>query len=538
MIRLSVLCVLGACLPAVVGLHASSIESKVRGRNTAEVPGWEDNDYRIEETGNHLWDDIHHYPKHPRPKPLHHPAYEHDPWEDEPYQEYDPWEEPCVPYEKGGWSEYAYDDVKETGNYKYDDPHTRGTTDWAKKALKDEMWWGYHGKEPKGNKGKMMKGMKGLKSKEYKPYKPPKHKPKPCPTKEPSKYGSGSYYSHHSSYDTSTQMSNDDSEQSPTYDGDHPPKTTRDDEIIVPLSSFKIQFKVAGAKPPDSSDVSYIESATMDLLQDYFFDVFAYENSVTLNFVDVAVPEDKAPYVQYNMIAVFFRAKLFFDADSEAIPTTSQLDILLKSAFWGKWLDEYHDELKSFPPESIFHGATVFSVASVSNHGSPAYNNGAHQWTPKDSSNKNDSSSETDTVSSTNGSLPEITSTSSSLTPPVMVITVVSSTMFVMGALFFALHKQKALKERQKKLLQNRFPPPKDDGQSIAEATMVMMEDEDSMVECELGDDNFSVGSKSTRRSRAENFLRLIDDDDRSTGSRPRRFLVANASRKANTWNQ
>ena len=110
-------------------------------------------------------------------------------------------------------------------------------------------------------------------------------------------------------------------------------------------------------------------------------------------------------------------------------------------------------------------------------------------------------------------------SSSSAFSPPLKVFTTVSGTIVTMGSSLSPLSKSE--EKRQQEQL---FHPPKDDAKSVAEATMI--EDEDSLVECVIGDDDFSTGSRSTRRSRADFFLRLIEDE-----GRPTRFLVANASR-------
>lgn len=537
---------------------------------------------------------------------------EHDPyvpWEDDPYQEHepdpskdydpmypetDPWEEePCVPAYQGSWSEYAYDDMKgdehgyayayhDSKDDEYDhgyassatspsssyDEHDYGSRDleydehayskWLEKVAHEEEYWDeYEEKKPKGTKTpKGAKGEKGTKAKGHKPDKyhnypyphKPKHPymPKPCPTKAPTKaptkepyYGSGSHYE----------------SGSDTHHYEPYPETQRQDELIVELTPFKIEFKVRESRYPTEEEIKDIEGATMDLLQDYFVDVFVHKSGATLDFVDVAVPEEKKPQVHHYMITVFFRAKVYFDGYSHSIPTRSQLDILLKHAFWGNSLHDFHHELTMLPKDSVFYSATVASVSTVSLHNDY---NGEQQWRPGDYSYQthkpkateeethdqdlvpHEDSPETQTVSS--GPLPDTKSTSSSLTPPVMVVTIISSTTFVMSALFFVLYRQKALKEKQQRQLRNQFPPPKNDG-SVAEVTAIM-EEEDSMVECELGDEDFgSVSSDDSRfgkraRSRAENFLRMMEDDDNRSTGRPRRFLVANASRKGNTWTQ
>lgn len=534
---------MGASLLWIVAVRAATKESHHQGRivtkrMTAEMPGWEDNDYRVEPSEEHMWG---------WGGLLHHPGYDHDPWApkdphpwyEEPkdphpwYGEPNPWEEPCIPQDsKDHSSSYSED------HHSY---HSRDLSEnaweeegwiakaWAKEAEEEEEWWDEYDKEhekktktlkstkaPKAAKG--AKGKKGNKGGGEVLYDKPKHKPhykpKPCPTKEPAKEPtkvptvvSGSH--------------------------DEPTITTRPDEIIVVLTPFTILYNVLHVRHPNEYDIKEIEATTMAFLQDYFFEVFASESGAIINFFDNHSPKDNYPRVHNDMIAVHFRAKAFFDGDSEAIPTTDELDTLLQHAFWGESLDEYHEELETLPEKSVFDSATVYSVSTVAS--SHEHNQGVHHPTKWKGSNKGDALPHEDLPQPKNVATSDNDSEEpSSFSPPVMVLTVVSSTTLVMGAILFGLYKQKAAKKQIQLQQQNLFPPPKDEGHSIAEATM--MEEEDSMVECEIGDDDFSVGSKSTRRSRAENFLRLMEDDEKSTG--PRRFLVANASRRGNTWNQ
>ena len=118
-----------------------------------------------------------------------------------------------------------------------------------------------------------------------------------------------------------------------------------------------------------------------------------------------------------------------------------------------------------------------------------------------------------------------------------MVITVVSVNSSDHGCSLVYLSRQQSLQKDES--VSQHFPPPKDNGgNSVADAT-IMMQDEDSLVECEIGDDDFSnvASSGSTRKSRAENFLQLVEYDDKTSNMRPRQFLIANAFRMGNTWN-
>jgi len=596
MIRQSLFVSLGASLLWTLGVRATSQAAPRVQRMTAEMPGWEENDYRIEENidaawGKYMWGGGKNEPKHARHAPPPHPAHdphswaeeepkEHNPWHQEPdpwdpppwyepdpwHDEPDPWgDEPCIPvhtknsaqkrpqlskdstpYQKGVWNEEDWEKQGFKG-------HERGSKEWAKQIEAEEKWWHEYAKEhkkgsktskSKGSKG--MKGMKGKKRHKPKNKKPKYHKPRPCPTMEPTRAPTKA-----PSREPSIVSSRD--VPAPTQYNSSSGKN-RPDEVVVDLTSFTIQYEVLELRNPSEKDIEDIVDTTMDLLQDYFFEIFTAETGAIINFFTVASPEDKKSEVQNDLISVHFRANAYFDADSDVLPTTNELDTLLKQAFMGESLDVYHEELKDLPESSVFYAATVDSVwIGLSQYSAVNTADGVQPWsqdstshaiTPLEEANDphaphDDPPAPKDVVpppkdvsATLDDTRDSATTSSPSLSPPVKVVTIVASTFVAVGALFIYLYRKKSLKEKKQQV----FPPPKGGGQSIAEVTM--MEDEDSLVECEIGDDDFSVGSgRSTRRSRAENFLRLIEEEDNKS-NRPKRFLVANASRRGNTWTQ
>jgi hypothetical protein len=487
-----------------------------------------------------------------------------DPWYQEPDSWHDPdsWEEPCIPVHPET-SEYGVNkrphhprnsqvQVEEDRNDLQFEEHNFVDIESHKDNEKaHKPWWhDPHINEPKkkskGMKGKGSKGTKGTKgskSKSWWHYKPmpkhPKHnKPKPCPTKkEPTKAPTEE--------PTQAPVETAASEDFPSPYYKRPSGTeARTDEKAISLP-FSIQFDVQELRFPTESDIDGITNTTMDLLQDFFFATFATDKEIMINFLSVDSPAKSK--IENDVVYVPFTAIAYFSMDSVLIPSEQSLNFLLLHAFQGESLDTYHEELTELPETNVFFSANVQSVLIVNEHDDSPPNddeeNDATTSETLDEENTHDPSNHEEdpppkNVSTTLNDPKDPDATSTSMAPPIMVITVVSITVVTMGAFFVHLSRQQSI---QKESTSHGFPPSKNNGgHSVSDATIIL-QDEDSLVECEIGDNDFcdaSSGSsgRSPRRSRAENFLRLLEEDHDKNSSAPRPLLIANACRGGNTW--
>jgi hypothetical protein len=539
-----------AILKEEVGSHYRADNGKKHRHHQQEpdLEPWQDPEPRDESDPN-AWHDVDPWPHEKPPDPW-------DAWYQEPdsWNDPDSWEKPCIPVHPEA-SDYGVNkrphyprnsqvQVEEGWNDFQFEEHNFVDAEWDNDNEKaHKPWWhDPHIKAPKkkskGMKGKGSKGTKGRKgskSRSWWHYKPipkhPKHKPKPCPTKEPTKPPT----------EEPTQAPVETaSEDFPSPYYKRPSGTeARTDEKAVSLP-FSIQFDVQELRFPTESDIDGITNTTMDLLQDFFFATFATDKEIMINFLSVDSPAKSK--IENDIVYVPFTAIAYFSIDSVLIPSQQSLNFLLMHAFQGESLDTYHEELTELPETNVFFSAKVQSVLIVNEHDdSPPNDDEENDVTTSETfENTHDPSNHEEdpppkNVSTTLNDPKDPDATSTSMAPPIMVITVVSITVVTMGAFFVHLSRQQSI---QKESTSRAFPPSKHNGgHSVSDATMIL-QDEDSLVECEIGDNDFcehaSSGS-SPRRSRAENFLRLLEEDH-DKNSRPRPLLIANACHRGNTW--
>ena len=112
-----------------------------------------------------------------------------------------------------------------------------------------------------------------------------------------------------------------------------------DEEGRQDLSPYLILYNVTNDTVPFTSDYIAVVNLTDVYLRDYFIKIFSGVNFATLDFFETMAVN--AEYRRGEPIQMEYNSTAFFDTDSLNIPSTLDLDVLLKQAFQGQNGENY-----------------------------------------------------------------------------------------------------------------------------------------------------------------------------------------------------
>lgn len=255
--------------------------------------------------------------------------------------------------------------------------------------------------------------------------------------------------------------------------------------VVIPLV---LQFDVQHARIPKEHELDAITAQTDVFLSTYldkFFD--EYILGVFLDYFTLVQAEGVHPIVDNGIISVEYKAITFFE--TIVIPSVGDMAFILEEAFLNENLDEYLRRVNTLPHTNIFASTTEVSIL-VHVPDSEPYK-----------LIKSLQEEETKSIAAQGGG-------STSKVSLLALTTIIAAAALVTSAVALVAFRRKR-------------PHNEEDDLSFVEG--VFVGDKNTLVEQEIGDDDFEVSSCSSgsKATRAENFLRLVarDEDDCSGNS-------------------
>jgi hypothetical protein len=130
------------------------------------------------------------------------------------------------------------------------------------------------------------------------------------------------------------------------------------------LSRYVILYNVTNNEIPFTSDYIAVANLTDVFLREFFTELFSSVNFATLDYFETKFVN--AEFRRNEPIAMQYNSTAFFDTDSASIPTSLDMNVLLKQAFLGPNGENYTEQLQDLNETNPFSTTTSVKQMTVS----------------------------------------------------------------------------------------------------------------------------------------------------------------------------